>query len=86
VLLGALQAYYGPSIPALRTRFGLAPSGAGLALSMFYGGAVAGVLAGGTMHRRLRNGRLLLTSFLVMATGGFGFALAGNWLLAGCPG
>ncbi|HWG23461.1 MFS transporter [Actinospica sp.] len=82
MLLGALQAYYGPSIPALRTRFGLAPSGAGLALSMFYGGAVAGVLVGGTMHRRLRNGRLLLTSFLVMAAGGLGFALAGSWPLA----
>ncbi|HTJ66031.1 MAG TPA: MFS transporter [Actinospica sp.] len=82
MLLGALQAYYGPSIPALRTRFGLSPSGAGLALSMYFGGAVAGVLVGGVLHRRLRNGRLLLTSFLVMAVGGFGFALSANWLLA----
>jgi len=82
VLLGALQAYYGPAIPALRTRFGLAPSGAGLALSMFYGGAVAGVLVSGTVHRRVRNGRLLLTSFLVMAAGALGFALSANWLCA----
>ena len=82
VLLGALQAYFGPSIPALRTRFGLAPSGAGLALSMFFGGAVAGVLIGGTLHRRLRNGRLLLISFLLMAVGSLGFALAASWTLA----
>jgi fucose permease len=82
VLLGALQAYFGPSIPALRTRFGLAPSGAGLALSMFFGGAVAGVLIGGTLHRRLRNGRLLLISFLLMAVGSLGFALAPDWTLA----
>ena len=82
VLLGALQAYYGPAIPALRTRFGLAPSGAGLALSMFYGGAVTGVLVGGMLHRRTRNSRLLITSFLVMATGALGFALSPNWLLA----
>jgi fucose permease len=82
VLLGALQAYYGPSIPALRSRFGLAPSGAGLALSMFFGGAVAGVLIGGTLHRRLRNGRLLLISFLLMAVGSLGFALASRWTLA----
>ena len=82
VLLGALQAYYGPAIPALRTRFGLAPSGAGLALSMYFGGAVAGVLAGGTLHRRTRNSRLLITSFLVMAAGALGFALSANWLLA----
>jgi len=82
VLLGALQAYYGPSIPALRTRFGLAPSGAGLALSMYFGGAVAGVLTAGMLHRRTRNSRLLITSFLVMAAGAFGFALSANWLLA----
>lgn len=79
VLLGALQAYYGPAIPALRTRFGLAPSGAGLALSMFYGGAVTGVLVGGVAHRRLSNSRLLIGSFLVMALGALGFALAPAW-------
>jgi MFS transporter, FHS family, glucose/mannose:H+ symporter len=82
VLLGALQAYYGPAIPALRTRFGLAPSGAGLALSMFYGGAVAGVLVGGILHRHTRNSRLLITSFLVMSVGALGFALSANWLCA----
>jgi FHS family glucose/mannose:H+ symporter-like MFS transporter len=82
VLLGALQAYYGPSIPALRSRFGLAPSGAGLALSMYFGGAVAGVLVGGILHRRTRNSRLLITSFLVMAGGALGFALSANWFCA----
>lgn len=79
VLLGALQAYYGPAIPALRTRFGLTPSAAGLALSMYYGGAVAGVLAGGVVHRHTRNSRLLIGSFLVMALGALGFALAPAW-------
>ena len=82
VLLGALQAYYGPAIPALRTRFGLAPSGAGLALSMFYGGAVAGVLVGGTLHRHTRNSRLLITSILVMSTGALAFALSPTWICA----
>jgi fucose permease len=79
VLLGALQAYYGPAIPALRTRFGLAPSGAGLALSMYYGGAVTGVLVGGSVHRHTRNSRLLIASFLVMAFGALGFAFAPVW-------
>ena len=82
VLLGALQAYFGPAIPALRARFGLAPSGAGLALSMFYGGAVAGVLVGGYVHPRVSNRRLLITSFLVMAAGALGFALSANWWCA----
>ena len=82
VLLGALQAYFGPAIPALRARFGLAPSGAGLALSMFYGGAVVGVLVGGYIHPRVANRKLLITSFLVMAAGALGFGLSANWWCA----
>ncbi|HET9171123.1 MAG TPA: MFS transporter [Actinospica sp.] len=82
VLLGAISAYFGPSIPAFRARFGLSPSAAGLALSMYFGGACAGVVVGGTLHRRLRNGRLLLLSFLLMGAGSLGFALASTWPLA----
>jgi fucose permease len=79
VLLGALNAFYGPTIPALRSRFGLTPSAAGLALSMFYVGAVAGVLAGGYIRPRIGNGRLLFASFLLMGAGALGFAVAPNW-------
>lgn len=79
VLLGALNAFYGPTIPALRSRFGLTPSVAGLALSMFYAGAVCGVLMGGYVHRRASNSRLLVTSFSLMALGALGFALAPDW-------
>jgi fucose permease len=82
VLLGALQAYYGPAIPALRSKFGVAPSGAGLALSMYFGGAVTGVLVGGFVHRHTRNSRLLISSFLVMGLGALGFALAPAWPVA----
>lgn len=78
-LLGAINAFYGPSIPALRNRFGLAPAQAGLALSMFYVGAVVGVLAGASVHRRVGNGRLLVISLIPMALGALGFALAPNW-------
>ena len=78
-LLGAINAFYGPSIPALRSRFGLAPAQAGLALSMFYVGAVAGVLAGASVHRRVGNGRLLVISLIPMALGALGFALAPTW-------
>ena len=78
-LLGAINAFYGPSIPALRNRFGLVPAQAGLALSMFYVGAVVGVLAGASVHRRVGNGRLLVISLIPMALGALGFALAPNW-------
>lgn len=79
VLLGAVNAFFGPAIPALRARYGLAPAGASLALSLFFIGAVAGVLVAGTVHRRVANNRLLITAFLVMAAGALGFALAVNW-------
>lgn len=82
VLLGAVNAFFGPSIPALRSRFGLEPAGAGAALSMFFAGAVAGVLIAGVAHIRTRNDRLLITALAVMAAGALGFALAANWPLA----
>lgn len=79
VLFGGLSAFFGPAIPALRDRFGLAPAAAGLAPSMFYIGAVTGVLVAGAMQRHMRNNRLLITAFHVMALGALGFALAPNW-------
>lgn len=82
VLLGAVNAFFGPSIPALRDRFGLAPASAGSALSMFFAGAVAGVLIAGVAHARTRNSRLLIAALTVMAAGALGFALAANWSLA----
>ena len=82
VLLGSVNAFFGPSIPALRSRFGLEPAGAGAALSMFFTGAVAGVLIAGMAHARTRNNRLLMAALSVMAVGSAGFALAANWPLA----
>lgn len=79
VLLGALNAFFGPSIPALRSRFGLAPAEASLALGVFFMGAVTGVLIAGALHPRTRSNHLLITAFLVMAAGALGFALAVNW-------
>lgn len=70
VLLGAVNAFFGPAIPALRDRFGLAPAGAGLAISTFFLGAVSGVLVAGIAHRRAGNVRLLIASFQVMGRGG----------------
>ncbi|MFI7503621.1 MFS transporter [Streptomyces sp. NPDC049687] len=82
VLIGALQALYGPAIPALREEFGLAPSTAGLALSAHFVGGVAGVLLFDRRYGRSGNRRILGTSYLLMATGAAGFALAPNWPLA----
>ncbi|WP_424858399.1 MFS transporter [Streptomyces sp. SAI-170] len=82
VLIGALQALYGPAIPALRREFGLSPSAAGLALSAHFVGGVAGVLLFDRLHGKLTARRILGASYALMAIGAAGFALAPNWPLA----
>ena len=82
VLIGMLQALYGPAVPGLRAEFGLSPSGAGLGLSLHFTGGVAGVLAFNAIHSRISNRALLAASYGLMALGGAGFALAPDWPLA----
>ncbi|MER6786946.1 MFS transporter [Streptomyces sp. NPDC000658] len=79
VLIGALQALYGPSIPSLREEFGLSPSAAGLGLSAHFVGGVAGVLLFDRRYGRTSNRRILGASYLLMAAGAAGFALAPQW-------
>jgi fucose permease len=79
VLIGVLQALYGPTIPAFREEFGLSPSAAGLGLSAHFVGGVAGVLLFDRLYGRIGNRRILGTSYLLMAVGAAGFALAPNW-------
>lgn len=82
VLIGALQALYGPSIPALRDDFGLSPSAAGLGLSAHFAGGVAGVLLFDRRFGRTGNRWILAVAHLLMAAGAAGFALAPGWPLA----
>ncbi|NYV75578.1 sugar MFS transporter [Streptomyces sp. UH6] len=79
VLIGALQALYGPAIPAFRDRFGLSPGAAGLGLSAHFVGGVAGVLLFDRLFGRIGNRRILGSSYLLMAVGAAGFALAPSW-------
>ncbi|GHA24913.1 hypothetical protein GCM10010303_39290 [Streptomyces purpurascens] len=79
VLIGALQALYGPAIPAFRAEFGLSPSAAGLGLSAHFVGGVAGVLLFDRLYGRVGNRHILGSSYLLMAVGAAGFALAPDW-------
>ncbi|MEU1668205.1 MFS transporter [Streptomyces sparsogenes] len=85
ILIGALQALYGPAIPAFRDEFGLTPSTAGLGLSAHFVGGVAGVLVFDRLFGRadaagrIGNRKLLGGSYLLMAVGAAGFALAPAW-------
>ncbi|MET8545923.1 MFS transporter [Kitasatospora sp. NPDC004799] len=82
VLIGALQALYGPAIPAFRDDFHLTPAAAGLGLSAHFVGGVAGVLLFDRLFGRVGNRRILGVSYLLMAVGAAGFALAPGWPFA----
>ena len=79
VLIGVLQSLYGPAIPAFRSDFGLSPSAAGLGLSAHFVGGVGGVLLFDRLYGRVGNRRILGSSYLLMAVGAAGFALAPDW-------
>ncbi|MFB7928267.1 sugar MFS transporter [Streptomyces sp. NPDC056039] len=79
VLIGALQALYGPAIPAFRGEFGLSPSAAGLGLSAHFVGGVVGVLLFDRLFGRVGNRLVLGSSYALMAVGAAGFALAPEW-------
>ncbi|MBH1933309.1 MFS transporter [Streptomyces sp. AV19] len=81
VVIGALLALYGPVVPALRDRFGLSESTAGLALAAQSFGAVLGVIGFHSVHRRIGNRALLASSYLTMLAGTVVFGLSGVWPL-----
>ncbi|WP_063785002.1 sugar MFS transporter [Streptomyces sp. TP-A0356] len=82
VVIGALQALYGPAIPQLRKDFGVSPGVAGLSLSGHFAAAVVGVLVYHVLCARLGHRVLLGASYLLMALGAVLFAVAPNWPLA----
>ncbi|WP_369780137.1 sugar MFS transporter [Streptomyces sp. R33] len=82
VVIGALQALYGPAIPALREEYGISPAVAGLSLSAHFVGALVGVLVYHLLRGRLNNRMLLGGSYVLMAAGAAVFAFSPNWALA----
>ncbi|MFE8944788.1 MFS transporter [Streptomyces sp. NPDC007856] len=82
MVIGALQALYGPAIPALRKDYGISPAVAGLSLSAHFAAAVVGVLVYHVLCARLGHRVLLGASYLFMALGAVVFATAPDWPLA----
>ncbi|MGW6979886.1 MFS transporter [Streptomyces sp. NPDC054932] len=82
VVIGALQALYGPAIPALRDQYGIGPAVAGLSLSAHFAGALLGVLIYHLLRGHLNNRVLLGGSYVLMAAGAALFALSPTWALA----
>jgi fucose permease len=81
--MGAIQALYGPLLPALQSRFGIDAAAAGVIFSAHGGGALAGILLPDVM-RVLGRAWLALATALV-ALGALVIALAPSWpvLLSG---
>lgn len=77
VLIGALQALYGPAVTAFRADFGISVPVAGLALSAHFVGGIAGVLW--YARSPLPGTRKLAASLVAMAAGAAGVALAPSW-------
>jgi fucose permease len=82
VIIGAMQALYGPAIPAFRATFGVSPSVAGLGLSADFAGALIGIVIFHLLRSRLGDRRLLACSYALVGLGTAGFALAPSWTLA----
>lgn len=82
VVIGALQAAYGPAVPAMRERFGISDAEVGLSLSAHFVGALLGVLGTPTLRRRMSNRAFLVLALVTMIVGALGFAAAPVWWAA----
>ncbi|WP_198946435.1 MFS transporter [Pseudofrankia asymbiotica] len=82
VVIGALQALYGPAIPEIRVKYGVASGVAGLGLSAHFVGALLGVLLFFRLRARFGTRRLLGMSYGLMAAGSLAFAAAHTWPVA----
>lgn len=79
ILIGAVQAMYGPAFPLFRDTFGVSTSQVGLTVSLHFFGGVISILLAGLLIERFGYRRVLSGSILVMALGSLGVALSPNW-------
>ncbi|MBI3961556.1 MAG: MFS transporter [Deinococcus sp.] len=79
LLIGALQAMYGPAFPYFQTRYQVPASQLGLMVSFHFLSAMVGtILAGASLHR-LGYRRLLVAAAVLLATGSGGMAVSPAW-------
>jgi MFS transporter, FHS family, glucose/mannose:H+ symporter len=85
LLIGAIDAAYGPLLRTISLRFDVTLPTAGTVLSVYFAGALAGVLGALTCIRRM-SGRAVMTGGLAaLALGCVGIASSRGWLaLLGC--
>jgi fucose permease len=82
LLIGSLEALYGPSLIRLIERFEASPSAVGIVISAHFIGGLLGVLASQSIHARIGNRILLTFGYLLLLLGSIGFAWAPTLVLA----
>lgn len=82
LLIGALEALYGPSLIRLVERFETSPSAVGIVVSAHFIGGVLGVLGIQNAHARIGNRITLSAGYVLLLLGSLGFAWAPTLILA----
>lgn len=82
LLIGGLEALYGPSLIRLIVRFDASPSMAGIMVSAHFAAGLTGVLISQWSHSRIGNRVLLSAGYLLLITGSLAFAWAPSLALA----
>jgi fucose permease len=82
LLMGALQSLYGPAIPYLIKRFAITTAQAGMAMSVHFAGALAGVMLFHQTARALGFRSTVTVSFGLVLVGCLVFATATAWSVA----
>src|ERR1700694_3645632 len=80
-LIGVVVASYGPSIPRIVDRFGVAVSVAGLIVSAHFLGSCVGITVFGLPRSRWAIGRRLMLGASLFSIGSLGAAAAPSWPL-----
>ncbi|MHA7304267.1 MFS transporter [Arthrobacter sp. TMN-49] len=82
LLIGGLEALYGPSLIRLIVRFDTSPAMAGLIVSAHFAAGLLGVLISQWSHSRIGNRVLLSAGYLLLIAGSLAFAWAPSLTLA----
>ncbi len=80
LLIGAIDAAYGPLLRIISLRFGVGLPTAGAVLSVYFAGALAGVVSALALLRRLSGRTILVGALVALALGCAGVAASRSWL------
>ncbi len=81
ILIGAVQAMYGPSFVSFQERYGLSTATVGLLVSLHFIGSLISILSSGYVVMKFGYRITLSTAILLMTLGSLSLAFSPSWLL-----